>query len=316
METLDYTASFRGEIAPSGSMKVDGLYEPGDGVQFRSCDHRAMLTSEMARLTDDAILLLGDHLPDGAGKHRQIVPDGDWIHLQFRYSAGGFERMGAFDQVMLPRRACVISRYAKGVEIVRELSDTERWQHVCVFATEKGLSELLDISVERFQRTILGRTLSGDKTFRARTIPLKPAMISPGREVISCSLGGLSRRAFMRAKSLELLSAVLATLDDEAEPLGEFASPSAREIDKIREAQLLLENNLHGRMTLSEIARKVGMSRTAFATSFRTISGETVQEYWRNLRLNHAYGALATTDMSVTQIALDTGYSELSFRSG
>lgn len=313
MEAIDYRSLLRSDVAPLGGVPIDGLYQQGDGAQFRSFGSGGTLVSEVVRLTDNALLLAGDYSPQGASAHRQLVSDDDWIHMQFRYSAGGFELMSDGDQIDLPPRTCIVAQYREGIEIVRELSESERWRHVCVFATRQGLSELLDVSPTSLGSTAFGRMLADPEAYCTHTLPLTASMISPGHDVIACAYNGVNRRAFMRAKSIELVSSVLAAFEQRREAETGAASIFSPVVQRnVLAAQELMASNLSARLTLSQIARRVGMSRTALATSFKAMSGVTVQEYWRNLRLDHARHALMTSDISVTQVAFDIGYSEVS----
>lgn len=313
MQTVEYWSLLESDLAPSGSALVDGVYERGHGVQFRSMCRENALVSEVVRLNDQALLLAGNFMPDREFSHRQLVGDRDWIHLQFRYCASGLERVDNYCETTLPQRSCIISGYAQGSEIVRELSSTEKWTHVCLFATREGLSRLLDVSLDRLEGTILGPLLKFDHRPQAHTIGLQPIMVSLGHDILSCSLRGLSRHTFMRAKSIELISSVFAATKGAGfEQGGNGGELSSKDLQRVIAARDLMAIRLEGRLTLSEIARKVGMSRTKLATSFKSELGVTVQDYWRNLRLMHAHRSLQMSDVSVTQVAYDVGYSEAS----
>jgi transcriptional regulator GlxA family with amidase domain len=60
--------------------------------------------------------------------------------------------------------------------------------------------------------------------------------------------------------------------------------------------------------TVADLARKVDMSRTAFAARFRELVGEPPMSYLSRLRLGHAAGYLAATDKTVQEIARVVGY--------
>jgi AraC-like DNA-binding protein len=60
--------------------------------------------------------------------------------------------------------------------------------------------------------------------------------------------------------------------------------------------------------TVADLARKAGLSRTAFAARFREQVGEPPMSYLTRLRLGQAAGYLSTTDKTVRQIARLVGY--------
>jgi len=60
--------------------------------------------------------------------------------------------------------------------------------------------------------------------------------------------------------------------------------------------------------TVADLARKAGLSRTAFATRFRAVVGEPPIRYLARVRLGQAAGYLSTTDKTVREIARMVGY--------
>jgi AraC-like DNA-binding protein len=60
--------------------------------------------------------------------------------------------------------------------------------------------------------------------------------------------------------------------------------------------------------TVADLARKVGLSRTAFAARFRDLVGEPPMSYLARLRLGYAAGYLSATDKTVREIARMVGY--------
>lgn len=64
--------------------------------------------------------------------------------------------------------------------------------------------------------------------------------------------------------------------------------------------------------TLTELARLVGRSREHVARSFRARFGETIGEYLRRRRLDHAASELRSTPNTVAAIAHDAGFADQS----
>jgi AraC-like DNA-binding protein len=64
--------------------------------------------------------------------------------------------------------------------------------------------------------------------------------------------------------------------------------------------------------TLDEAARSVSLSRRQFTEIFRNVTGQTWRQYLLQLRLEHALKLLLQTDKSVTAIAFESGFDELS----
>jgi len=63
---------------------------------------------------------------------------------------------------------------------------------------------------------------------------------------------------------------------------------------------------------IEDEAARLGISRRAFTERFKQITGETWLSYIHTLRLNHARRLLAETDRTVSSIAFECGYGDLS----
>ena len=55
------------------------------------------------------------------------------------------------------------------------------------------------------------------------------------------------------------------------------------------------------------------MSYSYFSRCFKNVTGKTFKEYLNMVRINHAQRLLATTTLSVTQVALECGYNNISY---
>ena len=73
-----------------------------------------------------------------------------------------------------------------------------------------------------------------------------------------------------------------------------------------------MEERYNTRIRLSELAALVDLTPNHFCRSFREITGYTPLAYLNRHRLARARYALATSDLSVTEIALDCGFNDVS----
>lgn len=71
---------------------------------------------------------------------------------------------------------------------------------------------------------------------------------------------------------------------------------------------LYIQRGLDRPMSLGELAEVAAFSPFHFARIFRAMTGETVGEHVRRLKLERAAGQLRRTRRSVTEIALDAGF--------
>jgi AraC-like DNA-binding protein len=84
--------------------------------------------------------------------------------------------------------------------------------------------------------------------------------------------------------------------------------PAAAGDPGVGAALMLLRSQPGALWTVADLARKVDMSRTAFAARFRELVGEPPMGYLARVRLGHAAGYLSATDMTLRQVAHLVGY--------
>jgi AraC family transcriptional regulator len=101
-------------------------------------------------------------------------------------------------------------------------------------------------------------------------------------------------------------------------PKTQASSEYARRIDRVIDH---LRGNLHRRVKLEELAKVACFSEFHFHRIFGAVSGETLNNFTNRLRLEKAARLLRYSDKSLTDIALDCGFSSSAtfsraFRSG
>lgn len=79
-------------------------------------------------------------------------------------------------------------------------------------------------------------------------------------------------------------------------------------VDRIDAARRVIESRLDEDVPLEELAKAAHYSMFHFHRLFRGVTGETVREHTRRLRLERAAYHLSHTDQSILQLALQAGY--------
>lgn len=74
-----------------------------------------------------------------------------------------------------------------------------------------------------------------------------------------------------------------------------------------------IEEHYASPITLEELAGCVGMSRKYFCRFFREMTHQTAFAYLNHYRIERACYQLATTDFSVTEVAFNCGFNDLSY---
>lgn len=313
MQITDYRTLVDPSKTYGGLASTEGVYASGDGVQFRSPEQGVTFFHEAVRLSDEAYLLATEVSPTGDSSHTQLVDGDDWLHVQFRFKGGGFEQVGPDHHVETPERSCIVSRYPKGSVIAREIKRADTWKYACLYLRPSAFTDLLDISEDALPENATWLGAERDAEFRSDTLPLTPAMMAPLSDIFACAFRGPVRRAYMRAKSLEILSTLVHTLD---RPVGLDARSAVKlstaDLNKLALARDIMVQDLENALSLAGLARRVGLNRTKLALGFKATYGDSVQAFWRDARLVRARELLQSGEVGVTEAAFTVGYSEIS----
>jgi AraC-like DNA-binding protein len=134
---------------------------------------------------------------------------------------------------------------------------------------------------------------------------LEPTLALLRNEIASDAPGGPAMLAKLADVFLaEIARRYLSSLD-----VLTISAPSAAADDpSVGAALALIRAQPDAPWTVADLARKVGLSRTAFAARFRELVGEPPMSYLARVRLSYAAGYLSATDKTVRQIARMVGY--------
>jgi AraC-like DNA-binding protein len=143
-------------------------------------------------------------------------------------------------------------------------------------------------------------------------IPLTASQIESVESILRCGYRPELRRAYVEGKSLELISAVLDSLDrlTAAETANSSFSPG--ELRRAREAHEVLEADLSLPHTLASVARAVGLSRVRLSAAFKAVYGVTFFNRLRDLRMMEAHRLLNVDGTPIVLVAQRVGYEDAS----
>jgi transcriptional regulator GlxA family with amidase domain len=109
-------------------------------------------------------------------------------------------------------------------------------------------------------------------------------------------------------KAMHILLAERMRSPGQAQPQPPSASPVTNE--RVRKATLLMEQNLSTTLSVGEIAKRVQLSIRQLDRLFHAETGMSPLSYYRQLRLNYVRWMLINTGESITDIALEAGFSD------
>ncbi len=79
--------------------------------------------------------------------------------------------------------------------------------------------------------------------------------------------------------------------------------------ERVRRALLLMEQNIAAPLPIASLASRLGLSSRQMERLFRDALGASPRGVYRRLRLRHAQWLLENTGRSVTEVAVETGFS-------
>lgn len=80
----------------------------------------------------------------------------------------------------------------------------------------------------------------------------------------------------------------------------------------ITQIQFWMRTNLNSPLTLAELAQQFGISQRSFTRRFKAANGINAMNYWRKLKIEAAKELLASSNLSIQEIAYQLGYQDQS----
>jgi AraC-like DNA-binding protein len=142
---------------------------------------------------------------------------------------------------------------------------------------------------------------------------LKNAQTAPMQEILrairrEAEVHGPGIRHRVRALSTNLTVLVARMVHESVAPEPSAAQPHAPLVNQIKEYLL---RNFARELTLGEIAWHVRKSEEHVSRVFRKVTGQTVFDYLRTIRLENAKTLLIDSDRTLTEIARQAGFGSL-----
>lgn len=140
-------------------------------------------------------------------------------------------------------------------------------------------------------------------------VRMRPEMSQAVQTLFESTYRGRLRQLQIEAKTLDLLCH---TLDQLSDMWGghndDGLSLRRRDLERIADICEILDNNLADAPTIPDLARALGWNETQLMRAFRQAVGMTVHNYLHRARMENAYKLLSSTDLSITRVAMESGY--------
>jgi len=137
-------------------------------------------------------------------------------------------------------------------------------------------------------------------------MPISSAMNDILEVIINCSKKEIGKWLFLESKIQELLSLQLEQSQNPKPTLGYRTNPE--NIEKIKDAMEFVTANLDIRISLEDLAKKVGTNTFTLKQGFKEVYGISVFAYWNNSRMKKAKSLLRESVLSIGEISDTLGF--------
>lgn len=233
--------------------------------------------------------------------------------IEMHFNLGSTIRIGengfASSDISGMRQNVLGIRGAKGfVEFEADTSYKTFDIHLSIDFVKKwyGQHHMLDRFIEDFERN---RTA----TLYPDAMHVTPAMQGIIAEINNCPFTGFTQKVYLEAKiqelfilQLDLGECMMNIGKQQKQPL------SAKDIERIQEARLYIDQHLNQPRTIVELAHMVGTNESKLKRGFKQLFGTTVFGYMQQRRMERARRLFIEEGKSVSEVALFVGYANLS----
>ncbi|MUL37321.1 helix-turn-helix transcriptional regulator [Gloeocapsopsis dulcis] len=141
---------------------------------------------------------------------------------------------------------------------------------------------------------------------------ITPQMQISIQQILQCPYAGITKRLYLESKVMELLALMV---EQEIEiQRGDRCRLVLKldDVDRIHQAQTILQQRLDNPPSLMELARLVGLNDYTLKRGFRRVFGKTVFGYLHDYRMKQAQQLLNSGSFKVEEVARMVGYRDRS----
>lgn len=144
----------------------------------------------------------------------------------------------------------------------------------------------------------------------ARVSQLTPPIEGILWQIVRCSGRGMTKRMYLEAKALELVSLILEQESEVQTGQRNSSQMNVGMLERIHYARTLLLLDVKQPPSLSQLAKKSQLNEYALKRSFKKVFGTTVFAYLQDYRLEQARILLESGHMSVAEVMMAVGLSD------
>lgn len=189
------------------------------------------------------------------------------------------------------------------VRTVYEPNRPLRW--VTIFLRRDRAKDVLGLDAEAlppiFRDYLLHRTPTG-----LRHVPLGSRASVAATQAFECPYQGELGRLYLIGKAIEIICAVIQSHVEGHDADGPVLRRG--DVDKIKLAKGLIEENLDEPLSVSELAALIGLPVKRLQYGFQALYRGSVGQVYKQVRLSKAMVLVSNSDKSMIDIAIECGY--------
>lgn len=188
------------------------------------------------------------------------------------------------------------------------INDIEALKILSFHIAPDFLNDFIDGQFDDFPSDFVEITQDNIQKSYIKSNHMTTEMVEIANQIIDCEYEGLTRKMFIESKSLELMTKHILMISKLQIPENKslLRQDEIAIIQKIKEQ---IDDKISNPPSLFEIAKNAGLNHTKLNAGFKQLYDNTVFGYIRSQRLEKAKSMLISTELSISEISYQLGYS-------
>ncbi len=198
--------------------------------------------------------------------------------------------------------------YIPVCQVTQELNLTPEIELITCYISADIFIKLIDNNLDNLPKKLNNRLFNQQNCY-FESYQWKPTIKVILQQILTNKMNPIAQRLFYESKVLELVAIVF---DMYTPYIKEKITISKTDIDKIHFAKTILLQDITNPPSLFQLAKSVGTNEFTLKKGFKEIFDMPVYKYLHKIRMENAALLLQTSDILVSEVALNVGYDSLS----
>lgn len=163
----------------------------------------------------------------------------------------------------------------------------------------------MGVQPDELPEPLRGLVAPRGRSYAFHRFPLSPDLAGATRSILAAPFAVRREPLYIQAKAIELMCLLMHSMESHSWDRNDSLS---RKESRLHEARELLTRHYDEPLTLTYIAREVGLNKMALTSGFREFFGMSVHDCLHKLRMERAYELLQDNQYPIGQVAEAVGY--------